>query len=184
MSKHIDPTILPKILRYDAETGKLFWKERDESFFKGRPSRSAEWQARAWNEKNAGNEAFTARSRGYFVGAVLGRVVQASRVIWAIHHGEWPEIIDHIDGDPSNNLLANLRSVDRPTNQRNMKVGSNSKHGHRGISWDKSRSRWRATMKIKGRRGICRRFKKFDDAVAARKKMERDYGFHENHGKR
>ena len=45
------------------------------------------------------------------------------RVIWVLTYGEIDEnlVIDHIDGNPWNNKLENLRLVDRKTNQRNRK---------------------------------------------------------------
>ena len=47
----------------------------------------------------------------------------AHRVIWALHYGKFPNsIIDHIDGDSTNNLLDNLRSVSQSKNNINRSV--------------------------------------------------------------
>ena len=46
----------------------------------------------------------------------------AHRLAWALHHGEWPaSVIDHIDGNPSNNRISNLRDVSQSVNAQNIK---------------------------------------------------------------
>lgn len=53
----------------------------------------------------------------------------AHRIIWALHYGKFPNsIIDHIDGDSSNNRLDNLRSVSQSRNNinRSVPLGKNS----------------------------------------------------------
>lgn len=42
------------------------------------------------------------------------------RVCWALHYGEWPSgVIDHINGDPTDNRICNLRDVDQSVNCQN-----------------------------------------------------------------
>lgn len=41
------------------------------------------------------------------------------QLAWLYVHGEWPDEIDHIDGDSSNNAIANLRLCDRSQNNCN-----------------------------------------------------------------
>ena len=53
----------------------------------------------------------------------------AHRIIWALHYGKFPNsVIDHMDGDPTNNLLDNLRSVSQSKNNinRSVPLGKNS----------------------------------------------------------
>lgn len=43
------------------------------------------------------------------------------------------------------------------------------------MSFDKSRGKWRASLKFKGKNVLNKRFDEFDDAVKARKKAEDKY---------
>lgn len=58
---------------------------------------------------------------GYIRVRVLGREFRAHRIIWELHNGEIPEgmLIDHIDGDVSNNKIENLRLATRQQNNAN-----------------------------------------------------------------
>lgn len=43
--------------------------------------------------------------------------VYLHRAVWAVCYGRWPErTIDHIDGDPTNNRIGNLREVSQSEN--------------------------------------------------------------------
>jgi hypothetical protein len=72
---------------------------------------------------------------GYRRIRVRNRLTLASRICWALHHGFDPigYEIDHIDRNPDNNRIANLRLVTRSGNNRNRekKVAST---GHRHIT--------------------------------------------------
>ena len=39
--------------------------------------------------------------------------------VWLYNYGDLPEILDHIDGDPTNNRISNLRAVTRSENMLN-----------------------------------------------------------------
>ena len=66
------------LLRYEPETGRLFWLPRPESMF------TAGWHQRSWNTRYAGQEAFTATLDGYKKGAMFDRVLYAHHVAWAV----------------------------------------------------------------------------------------------------
>lgn len=56
----------------------------------------------------------------------VDRVLYAShRVAWLMSTGAWPVgLIDHRDGDPSNNRLSNLRDASHELNQQNHRQAS------------------------------------------------------------
>jgi hypothetical protein len=98
-------------------------------------------------------------------------------------YGEWPNCqIDHINGDRTDNRIVNLRAVSREENARNRKVPKNSSTGIIGVT--KEGGKWRAHIRIGGKKINLGRFENFDDAVCARKKANAHYNFHENHGNR
>ena len=67
-----------------------------------------------WNGKNADKAAGTSRKDGR-VAVCLNyygktHMIYASRIIFALINGKWPDgLVDHLDGNPGNNKLENLR---------------------------------------------------------------------------
>jgi len=180
MSKQIspDPKTLRKLLRYDPESGKLFWRPRDVSLFK------AEHDCRRWNTRFANKPAGGINGCGYILLGLLGRKFFAHRVAWTIHHGAWPaDQIDHINGDKEDNRLVNLREATSQENLKNQKMPCNNTSGVMGVYWHKPTANWRARIMV-GRKYISLGyFDDFEDAAAARAKAEIEYNFHTNHGR-
>lgn len=141
------PEELRQLLRYEPETGKLYWKPRPASMFKNKQAYGA------WNTKYAGEEAFTAiDDSGYRRGSVFDRRYWAHRVIWAIHYGEWPEDqIDHVDNDGLNNRLSNLREATASENQRNQGARKTNKSGYKGVSWHSRDKAFHAQISVDGK---------------------------------
>ena len=129
------PDLLRKLLRYDPDSGKLYWRERTPDMFTD-GQYSAERCCLAWNSKCADKEAFTAFRNGYHFGAIFDCLYYAHRVIWAICHGKWPTAqIDHINGDRHDNKIKNLRSVSNAENMRNRKTSEVNTTGVMGVYW-------------------------------------------------
>ncbi len=177
----LDPELLRALLRYDAETGALFWKERPVEMFI-QPLEAAVSRARRWNARYAGRPALTHKLSGYLRGSVCSKTMLAHRVAWAIHHGAWTEdYLDHINGVRDDNRIVNLREVDDAENHRNMKRPSNNKSGVIGVFFEAGK--WRARITDRRRIHNLGSFETKEEAVAARKRGERQFGFHENHGR-
>ena len=117
----IDIKTLQDLLTYDPKTGNLIWKQRVSD--KVRP----------------GNVAGSTRKDGYRTITIQGNRLLAHRVIWAIHKGEWPaQNIDHINGNPSDNRIENLRDVSQRENIQNLYAAkSHNKLGLLGVVKDK-----------------------------------------------
>lgn len=79
---------------------------------------------------------------------VDGRSYRAHRLAWLYVYGRWPtECIDHIDGNPCNNAIANLRVVSLAYNQQNRRRANHSNKGKLlGASHYKSRKNWMARI--------------------------------------
>lgn len=171
------PQQVRKLLRYEPNTGKLFWRVRTPDMFSN-SYRAADGNCRNWNSKHAGKEAFTSVSNGYLVGSVFGIKMKSHRVIWAYTYGAWPKNqIDHIDGNKSNNRIENLRDVSNLINHRNMKRSSLNTSGHTGVH--RHQGKWRVKLGNK-HIGV---YKNLDQAVKARLKAEAENNFHKNHGR-
>jgi hypothetical protein len=82
----------------------------------------------------AGTAAGTLRSDGYYTVKVAGVVYQAHRVVWELFNASPGENdVDHLDGNPSNNRLGNLRCVTHRVNKRNSKQHSSNTSGTTGV---------------------------------------------------
>lgn len=59
-------------------------------------------------------------ARGYLVISHKKKSLKAHRVAYALHYGKWPENeLDHINRDPLDNRICNLRDADRILNNLN-----------------------------------------------------------------
>lgn len=157
---------LLEVLEYEPGTGLLTWKER-----------SGKWSSR-WNSRYAGKTAGTTnRQDGYVHIKVDERNWCAHRIIWAMTAGYWPEVVDHINGNPSDNRWCNLRAVDQATNQRNQKMHITNRSGVTGVHSVKHRGDWLASIRVDGVQIHLGYFKEKEDAVNARRIAEKTFGF-------
>ncbi len=125
-------------LAYDPESGALLWKE-------------SATQQLAWNRRYAGKQAGSLSAKGYYSIGLDDRRYAAHRVIWLLVHGEWPAgEVDHINGNPSDNRLANLRSATRSENVSNTRVKDGTETGLKGVK--RARRKYRAQCSV---RGVC-----------------------------
>lgn len=104
-------------LKYTPETGKVWWIKH--------PRRSTA------NNTEAGNM----MQNGYRKLKFFGKQYLTHRIAWLLHYGKWPTgDIDHIDGNPANNKLSNLRDVPHSVNIQNRKSAtSKNKTGFLGV---------------------------------------------------
>lgn len=72
------------------------------------------------------------RKDGYLVTRVKGPNIPVHRIIWKMHYGSEPLVIDHINGNKTDNRIENLRSVTVKENVRNAK-GRNASSGFIGV---------------------------------------------------
>lgn len=179
------PELLRKLLRYEPETGKLYWRTRTPDMFNDTAS-NPELVCRAFNSRSGGKEALTSiGGGGYKRGKVLGLSFSAHRVIFAIVHGKYPAgDTDHINGDKADNRIANLREVTHAENARNQKIPSNNKTGVIGVSFCKREQRFVANIRCGGRQKNLGYFACITAAMIARVRASRVYGYHRNHGGR
>ena len=170
---------LHDILEYFPDTGEIYWKVRPRKYFK------TVRDCMAWNARFAGKRALASlHSAGYLHGRVFDCTLYAHRVAWAIYHGSWPENeIDHINGNPSDNRIKNLRDVPPSINCQNMPIKSNNTSGHLGVHWSKLEEKWKSFINIKGKRINLGTYSSLEHAIEARRAAEVEHGFHENHGR-
>lgn len=149
------------MFRYDPITGDLFWSRNEVV-----PSRVR------------GKAALTSRaSNGYLFGSFGGQYLARHRVIWKLLKGSEPQEIDHIDGDPSNNRIENLRSMSHEENCKNRRKYSHNTSGVTGVSWNERDQKWLAFIHIDKRMKNLGVFKSKEEAIAARRAAEELLGY-------
>jgi hypothetical protein len=179
------PTLLRQLLRYEPETGALFWKPRSPDLFDQTCRYPAQRIANRWNSQFAGKPALACiNDKGYPHGHLLRVIVTAHRVIWAMQTGAWPTMqLDHINGVRHDNRIENLREVTLSENMRNAAIPSNNKSGCIGVWWMTSHKSWRASIGVDRKIVWLGNYKNLEDAIAARRAAEITYGYHSNHGR-
>ncbi len=97
-----------------------------------------------------------------------GRTYHAHRLAWLYVHGIWPLTeIDHINGDPLDNRIENLRLATRSQNNCNSKRRSDNHSGRKGVSWYTRYGLWKATVSVHGKRKHLGYFGSVDAAAEA-----------------
>lgn len=142
------PDIVRQLLRYDEESGHMFWRQRAEDFFARTAKRSPQASCSMWNGRHAGKRAFTAiQGDGYLCGGIFGTVYLAHRVAWCIFYGQWPvNQIDHKNRNRQDNRISNLRDATHSDNARNVTSAKLSSSQYLGVSWHKPTQKWQASI--------------------------------------
>lgn len=177
--KELPVEYLRECFDFNPESGVLTWKIRPEHHF----SHSSRADG-GFNKKFAGKPAGSVMARGYLWITLCGRPHFAHRIAWAVHYGEYPKgVIDHSNGVKTDNRISNLFLSTPSENSRNQKMRSTNTSGQMGVSQRKDNGRFRSFIQAAGKRIWLGTFDTLDEAIAVRKRAEKKFGYHENHGR-
>lgn len=98
----------------------------------------------------AGSPVGTVDAYGYLVATVGGNAHKVHRLIYAMFNDVVPAVLDHINGDPSDNRIENLRPATTQQNGYNRKVNRTSSTQIKGVSF--LRGKWMAQCQSGGKR--------------------------------
>lgn len=157
------------LLNYDANTGLFTWSVNR----KGRGAK-------------AGALAGYSRPDGYVSIKIDGCKEYAHRIAWVMTRGPIPSgmEVDHIDHNPSNNRISNLRLVTKQGNRMNCSVGRRNKSGVIGVHWSSNANKWCAQIRKDRKTQYLGYFSTVGEAMLVRAKAEAALGFHANHGRK
>lgn len=142
-----------ELLDYDSITGIFHWKK---------------WKTGMRKDLLAG---CSKREVKIFVD---GTLYLGHRLAWLWVYGDWPaNDIDHIDGNPLNNSIANLRDVSKSVNLQNRRRATRENTcGFLGVR--KRESKWEARIKINGKDVSIGRFSTPEQAHQAYLSVKRE----------
>lgn len=123
------------VLHYDPETGEFRWRAKAGRYLGG---------------QKIGGVAGTTNKAGYIQITIAGNRLYAHRLAWLCVYGEWPEVIDHINGDCADNRIANLRNCTQGQNMTNARRRSNNTSGCKGIHYRADKKVWSARITAGG----------------------------------
>jgi hypothetical protein len=147
---------LKEVLSYDPKSGFFLTKK---SYFQSR----------------VGGSAGKYDKKGYCLIYVDGAPYLAHRLAFLYMKGSIPDIVDHIDRNPSNNAWDNLRPASKSLNRLNCNLSIANKSGCTGVHFHKASNKWRAGIVINGKKIYLGAFTEKDDAIRARQEFEEKY---------
>lgn len=142
---------LQEVLSYEPDTGVFMWSKKRRGI-------------------KTGLQLGTDNGFGYLRITVFGKSYYSHRLAWFYVHGVWPNQIDHINGNKSDNRIVNLRSVNIQQNAQNKtKAQKNNDSKILGVSWHKKAKKWQAHICIYKQRKYLGLFECVKDAEKAYK---------------
>lgn len=148
---------LKSLITYNAETGEFHWLTTG-------------------NGRRMDRKIITSKPNGYMSVVIDRKRYYLHRLAWLYTHGYFPEqVVDHINGNRSDNRLCNLREVSHSCNIRNSTTRKNNACGHTGICMDKRRNKWMTYINIGGKTKFLGYFDELNDAVERRRAAEKEH---------
>ena len=118
----------------------------------------------------------------YWKIGINGKVYRLHRIIFLMHHGFLPEIVDHADGNTLNNCIENLRPANSSKNQLNMKLKIDNKSGSKNVHWNKQRNKWTVMIRVDKKQKYIGLFEDLElaelVATEARDKYHKEFARH------
>jgi len=160
--------VLEKLLYYDPEAGKLYWKINQ-------------------GGQKAGIEAgwihTLSDGRQYRRIRIQGKKYLVHRIILEMngYSLRQDQVIDHENGDGLDNRPDNLRACTHQQNTQNSRVPKNNKTGHKGVSFRKDNQKYYARITHNGRASILpdstgkKYFDTIEEPIKLRKAAEEEY---------
>lgn len=105
------------------------------------------------------------------------KTYSAHRLAWYFYYGELPLYnIDHINENPSDNRILNLRLDTSRENEQNIStLRIDNTSGYKGVSWNKLEGKWKASIYAQGKQLSLGSFKSPEEASKAYLIAKRKY---------
>lgn len=145
-------------LQYDPETGRVVWLKAGSG------------------NRLAGKTAGCRRADGYVLIRVGAKLRGAHRIAVILMTGSDPiGVVDHINGDPSDNRWSNLRVCSQRNNRANSKTQTRPKSSkYKGVTWFAQRKKWMAKICVNYKTRTLGYFDNEHDAALAYNRAARE----------
>ena len=107
------------------------------------------WKKKIANCINIGTKAGTSVYNEYSRVFVSDKSYLIHRLVFLMHNGYLPEMVDHIDGIKSNNRIENLRATTRSQNLFNSKLSKSNSTGSKNVSYEAGINKFIVTISVK-----------------------------------
>ena len=126
------------------------------------------------NRVKVGEQVGWLDGKGYLSVSIGSCSLKLHRAIFLMHHGFLPKYIDHIDGNPLNNKIENLREANRQQNMYNSKLRKNNTSGIKNVFWIKNLNKWHVKFIVNGKSKCFGCYSDISEAsaVANQKRLE------------
>jgi hypothetical protein len=152
MKPNITQERLKQLLHYNPDTGKFT-------------------RLTKWGSQQIGDEPGCKSKFGYRYIGVDGKGYTAYRLAWLYQYGDFPSgDIDHINRDPTDDRISNLRSVSHSTNLHNS-THRNSASRIKGVYQTKENN-WQSNIMVQGVKYQLGTYQTIEEATIVRKFAE------------
>lgn len=156
-----------------AELHERFEYRNGELFYKISPLPKIKVGSKVGSVNRAGYVKVTLNKKKYFV----------HRIIFMMQHGYLPKEIDHINCNPSDNRIENLREVNRTQNRYNIVSYKTNTSGVKNVVKNKKLNKWEVSINVDGKRKYIGVFEDFELAeLVAMEARHKYHGVFANNG--
>jgi hypothetical protein len=147
--------------------GEIFFFDGEDLYWKIDPCKRSQKGCVAGFTDSRGYRRVKFKQKAYFV----------HRIIYEIYHGNIPDgyEVDHIDRNPSNNRIENLRLATPSQNACNRGLFSNSSTGLKGVSLHKQTGKYSSGIRSGGKRTHLGLYTTKEEAFEAYKEAAKNY---------
>lgn len=124
------------------------------------------WRKKVASKVVIGRRAGTRGAQGYRQITLYGNQVLEHRMVWFWVHGEWPDLVDHINLNKTDNRVANLRKASHFENACNARAHRDNPNKRKGI-WRTKSGRWQAMITVNKKRLFLGAYGTPEEAAAA-----------------